>query len=249
MWSFATLGDEFFVTTRLRFKLDLTPSRESLLHFFEQVGRQHPELTRLRRCEDGGVVLDEQAPDGDERRFVRLDAEMLKLGVRRARGPEKLAVFAETVLNLAPCHLSLSGLDFDHMEMLFGFDLEFRGNQDELVANTLFEANPLVAAMTAEGPGVIDFQPTVGVTLSDDCETQAYLEVKSRTSAYEIRCGEYDAAALSVFLTLRRYWGFCPPTNLLQLHAHLLDTGVGIIERQVVPNVVRPLAAAIAAQS
>ncbi len=246
MWSFAALCDGFFVSTRLRFKLDLSPSRETLLHFFEQIRRQHPELTRLRRRDDGGVILDEQPREGYERRFIRLDPDMLKIGVCGAQGPAGISALADMVLDLAPCHLSLSDLDYDDMEMVFGFDLEYKGNHDELIADTLFDGHPFMHALAGETGRVIDFQPMVGVSLTDDCDLQAYLDVKSRTSAYELRCNEYDGAALSVFLTLRRYWGFQQPRDLHTLHADLLNTGARLAADAVVPNIVQPLATAIA---
>ena len=58
MWSFGAFCDEFYVNTRLYLKLDLAPSRETVLHFMEQIRRAFPRLTRLRRRDDDGLVLD-----------------------------------------------------------------------------------------------------------------------------------------------------------------------------------------------
>ena len=52
---------------------------------------------------------------------------------------------------------------------------------------------------------------------------QAYVEVKSRTSSFEVRTGEYETQILSVYLTLRRYWGFSEPAELWQIHEELAD--------------------------
>lgn len=249
MWTFSALCDEFFVSTRLRFKLDLVPSRESVLHFFEQIRRRHPEVARFRRREDGGLVLDQEQPSDHGRRFLRLDHDALKVGVCRPDAPETVGDFATTVLDLAPTHLSLSDLDHDHIEMVFGFDFEYAGNHDELVAETLFSDHPLLGALSGPEHRVIDFQPFLGVALNDECDLQAYLELKSRTSAYEVRCGDFDRSALSVYLTLRRYWSGTLDITLPRLHKQMLQVATDLAENRVVPTIIQPLATEIASRS
>jgi hypothetical protein len=248
MWSFGAFCDEFYVNTRLYLKLDLDPSRETLLHFMEQIRRAFPRMSRLRRRDDGGLVLDEENREGHDRRFVRIDTNALRFGNYRPADAEAVGAVAGLVLRQAPCHLSLSDLDYDYMEVAFGFDLEYRGNHDELVAETLFPGHPLLNALTRDGQCIIDCQPFFGVKLTDDCEQQVYLEVKGRTSTYEIRTGEYEPSALSVYLTARRYWGFAGDTDLLTVHRELLATGAQYAADCAVPHLVQPLAAAIASR-
>ena len=47
--------DEFYTSSRLFLKLDLTLERETVLHFFERVRREYPTLNRFRRREDGSL--------------------------------------------------------------------------------------------------------------------------------------------------------------------------------------------------
>jgi len=248
MWSFGAFCDEFYVNTRLYLKLDLDPSRETLLHFLEQIRRAFPRMSRLRRREDDGLVLDEENRVGHDRRFVRIDANALRFGNLRPTDSDAVGGFAGMVLRQAPHHLSLSDLDYDYMEVAFGFDLEYRGNHDELVADTLFPDHPLLNALTSDGQHVIDCQPFFGVKLTEDCEKQLYLEVKGRTSTYEIRTGEYEPTALSVYLTARRYWGVAGDKDLLTVHRELLMTGERYAAECAVPHLVQPLAAAIASR-
>jgi hypothetical protein len=248
MWSFGVFCDEFYVNTRLYLKLDLDPSRETLLHFMEQIRRAFPRMSRLRRRDDGGLVLDEANREGQDRRFVRIDASALRFGNFHPSDADAVSGFANMILRQAPHHLSLSELDYDYMEVAFGFDLEYRGNHDELVAETLFSDHPLLCALTSEEEHVIDCQPFFGVKLTDDCEKQIYLEVKGRTSTYEIRTGEYESTALSVYLTARRYWGFAADSDLMSVHRDLLMTGEQYAADCAVPHVVQPLAAAIASR-
>lgn len=248
MWSFGAFCDEFYVNTRLYLKLDLDPSRETLLHFLEQIRRAFPRMTRLRRRDDNGLVLDEENREGRDRRFVRIDVNALRFGSFQPTDAEAVESFASMVLRQAPYHLSLSDLDYDYMEVVFGFDLEYRGNHDELVAETLFPEHPLLSALTGEDQRVIDCQPFFGSALSADCQRQVYLEIKGRTSTYEIRTAEYEPTPLSVYLTARQYWGFAGDRDLFSVHQELLALGEQYAAECAVPHVVQPLATAIASR-
>lgn len=246
MWSFAALCDEFCVTTRLYLKLELEPSRETLLHFMERLRRAFPRLSRLRRREDGAIVLDEEPSEDGTRRYVRLEPTSLKFGFYRPPSAEAVNEFADLVLSQAPAHLSLSDLDYDYMEVAYGFDLEYRGNHDELVAETLFAGHPLLAALTSGDERTIDCQPFLGVTLSPDCDKQVYVDLKGRTSTFEIRTGEFETTPLSVFLTARQYWGFAGEKDILAVQHDLLSIGEHYSNEVALPHVVQPLVAAIA---
>ena len=248
MWSFEAFCDEFHVNTRLYLKLDLDPTRETLLHFMEQIRRAFPRMSRLRRRDDNGLVLDEESREGRDRRFVRIDANALRFGSFQPTDADAVAEFAGMVLRQAPYHLSLSDLDYDYMEVVFAFDLEYRGNHDELVAETLFPDHPLLNALAGDEHRVIDCQPFFGFALTSECEQQVYVEVKGRTSTYEIRSGEYEPTPLSVYLTARRYWGFAADKDLLTVHRELLVSGEQYAADCAVPHLDQPLAAAIASR-
>lgn len=250
MWSFGSFCDEFQVASRLSLKLELQPSRETLLHFFEVIRRAYPQLVRFRRRDDGGVLLEEdvETAETDLRRSVRLDANALKLAHASPTSAEEVMHFGKVVLTQAPYDLSLSDLDYEFMEVAFGFALEYRGNHDELVAETLMAENPLTAVVGGSDRRVIDCQPFIGIALSPDCATQAYIELKSRTSTFEIRTGEFEPAPLNINLTVRRYWGFSGSTDLVTAHEELVSACEELAERRVVPLIVQPLATAIASR-
>ena len=249
MWSFAALCDDFYVTTRLFTKLDLSPSRESVLHFFEQIRKAFPRVARLRRRDDGTLILDEDGGDERLRRHVRIDPNALRIGVSGPTEAAAVSRFVEHVLDHAPTGLSLSDLDYDYMELSLGFDLDYRGNHDELIAETLMPAHPLTAALAAEQASVIECQPLIGVAIGESCETQMYLEVKARTSTFEVRTGEYqENSALTVLLTARRYVSAARGSDLRTMHRELLALASAAAGERVVPLVVQPLAAAIASR-
>lgn len=249
MWAFPSGCDEFNVSSRLYFKLDLAPSREAVLHFFEQVRKAFPRMHHLRRREDSGVLLEEHSDDdGAERRTVRLDPNALKLNYENTPSREAYAKFANVVLGQAPYDLSLSDLDFDYLDVVFTFDLEFRGNHDELVADALFNEHPFASVLAVAKAKPIDCQPFFGVALNDDCSEQAYLEIKSRTSTFEVRTSEFEPALLSVYLTVRRYWDVGSPGELQAVHKRLLATAEALAAERVVPQIVQRLATAIASR-
>ncbi|MFO0837144.1 MAG: hypothetical protein U1D55_01350 [Phycisphaerae bacterium] len=245
MWSFNAFCDEFSITSKLLLKLELDPSRETLLHFFEQLRRSYPRLTRLRRRGDGALIVDEETPPEEGRRWLRVDANGLKFGHHSPSEAAVISRYAENVLSRAPAHLSLSDLDYDYLDVIFSFDLEYRGNHDELVAETFFADHPLFGLFGDSGKRLIDCQPFVGATLSDDCERQIYLEIKGRTSTYEVRTGEFETLPLSVNLTVRQYWSAARGADLSATHQQLLTIGEQVATARVVPQVVQPLSAAI----
>ncbi|MBI5863826.1 MAG: hypothetical protein HZB38_04845 [Planctomycetes bacterium] len=247
MWSFSALCDQFCVSSRLALRLELQPSRETILHYLEQVRRAFPQLTRLRRREDGALLLDQDEDEGS-RRYLRLDPRMLRFGTYGSENAAEVQALAARALALAPAHLSLSELDYDYLEVAFAFDLEYRGNHDELVAETLLAGNPLARALAQEDGRFIECQPLIGVSLGPECDRQLYLEVRGRTSAFEVRTGEFDATPLTVSLTARRYLRAEGEVDLPRTHESLLLHAARICEERVLSLVVQPLAAAIASQ-
>ncbi len=246
---FGGVCDEFQISTRLFLKLDLTLERETVLHFFDSVKREFPQMRKLRRREDEALILEEDYSEEGERRWLRLEAGTLRFGLSNPRSMEEVRRFGEVVLEMAPAHLTLGELDYDHLEVVFGFDLEYRGNHDQLVADTLLADHPLVSLLSDErARPVIDCQPFVGVALTEECDLQAYIDIKSRTTTYEVRTGQFEPQSLSIYLTLRKYWGFADVPSLVLSHVELLEKAEELATEKVVPNIVHPLAQAIASQ-
>lgn len=247
--AFGSHCDDFHVATRLFLKLDLALERETVLHFYDSVRREFPSMRKLRRREDGAVVLEEDECEFETRRWLRLDESTIRMGQHNPRDLDDAERLGRTVLKMAPYHLTLSDLDYDHLEVVLGFDLEYRGNHDQLIAETFFGDGPLAALLGHEGVfHAIDAQPFLGVALTESCDVQAYLEVKSRTSTFEVRTGQFEPSALSVYLTVRRFWGFEGSDTLVDAHRNLAERAFEWASERVVPHVVAPLAQAIASR-
>ena len=247
--AFGAQCDDFHIATRLFLKLDLTLQRETVLHFFDSVKREFPSMRKLRRHDDRALLLEEDEREDGARRWLRLDESAIQLGYHNPPRLEDAERLGRVVLEMAPYHLTLGDLDYDHLEVVYGFDLEYRGNHDQLVADILFADGPLGGLMGQESVvHTIDAQPFLGMAVSETCDTQVYMEIKSRTSTYEVRTQQYDPQQLSVYLTLRRYWGFAEADTLLGAYGELIRRAEDWATDKVVPMVVNPLAHAIASR-
>ncbi len=246
--SYASFCQDFYVNLRLSTQLNLPHTRETLLHFFERLQKEFPALLNFRKCDNGDFNLEEDRRTGVYR-WVRLEAKRLVAGFVNPPTLDDALAFHTFVLELAPHYLGISPLEIEHMEALFGFDLSFRGNHDEVVIESLFDGSPLGCLLDEEGARPVDVQPSVAVALSDDCRLQARLDVITRTDNYQVRTGDYSEEELSLYLTVRRYWGDRPKESLDAVFAHIFDRADGLCSAHVVPKVLKPISTAIASRS
>ncbi len=246
---FSTVCDDFYVSCRLFLKLDLALERETVLHFFDRVRKAFPQMSKFRRREDGCLILEEDSGTGVARRWLRLEPNSLRFGHFAPQDIQAMRALSDAVLEYAPYHLTFSDIDYDHLEVIYGFDLEYRGNHDQLVAETFWQDHPFGAfTLGDESFHAIDSQPYLGIALTPECDLQAYIETKSRTSTYEVRTDIYELQPLSVFLTIRKYWTGDETDGLKELAASLYDRAGALATDKVVPLVVNPLAHAIASR-
>jgi len=244
------LCDDFYVNCRLFLRLDLTLERETVLHFFDRIRKDYPALRKLRRRDASSLVLEEDLSEQGSRMWIRLDQGSLRFGQFAPSSLEQVRRFGEVILQQAPHHLSFSELDYDHLEVIYGFDLEYRGNHDQLVSETLMADHAAAGFLFGDHvTHVIDAQPYYGIALSPGCDLQAYVEVKSRTTTYEVRSGTFESEPITVFQTVRKYWAVEESTSLEAAMQSLFDTADELATEKVVPNFVNPLAAAIASRS
>lgn len=249
--NFDTACDDFYIASRLFLKLNMSLERDTVLGFFDRIRKELPTLTKFRLRDDDGLVLEEEErPDNPSRRWLRLEPGSLRFGHFAPPDTSTVRTMAEVILEHAPYHLTFSELDFDHLEVAYGFDLEYCGNHDRLVAETFYADHPLASFLLAdEAIHPIDAQPYLGIALTEDCDLQAYAEIKSRTTTFEVRTGEYETEPISVLLTVRQYWGPSVRGTLQEVQANLLDIADRLAADRVIPTMVAPLAQAIASRS
>ena len=240
-------ADDFYVNVNLTTGMDLPSSRDTVLHFFEQMRKAFPELSNFSTRESGDLVL-EGDKDLDAYRWVAIEPKRLCTGHVNPETLEDAYRQHELVLELAPHLLTVSHLDCEALDVMFGFDFTYEGNHDEIVAEALGVGSALEGLFEMPGARVVNFEPSLTLVLDESCTLQARLAVETRTTAAQVRAGEFPDEQISVFFTIRQYWGGVGRTSFLDAFRRQRAVGEDAIQRIVIPRIVRPLAQAIASR-
>lgn len=243
MPDFGECCSDFYVNQKLALKMDLPESREPLLDLFDRVRRSMPELDRLRRY-DGELAL--ESPDHERRyRWVAMRQTSIRSGDVNPTGLEDAYALHRLILEVAPYYLSISPLDIDYLELVFGFDLEAEANRDEVVFDALLADGPLGNLVDPTQDRFLDCQPIVGLALNEACDLQAFFEVRSRGSATEAATGDFLPEPISVYLTVRRHGPVSSLEHLPAIFATLCGHAERLAEERAIPQLVMPIRHAI----
>src|SRR5262245_48460989 len=134
------------------------------------------------------------------------------------------------------------------MDVLFAFDFLYTGNHDEVVAEALGLNTTLENLLQLPGSRVLNYEPSMMLSLEDSCRLQCRLSIETRTNAYQIRTGQFPEAPISVYFTLRQYSGRSPFKNFLESYRNQRKLCQELVDNHIIPAVVRPLAQTIAAK-
>ena len=143
---------------------------------------------------------------------------------------------------------SISLLDCEALDVMFGFDFTFEGNHDEVVAEALGIGQGLEGLLEISGSRVINYEPSITLSMDESCRLQCRLSVETRTNAYQVRTGEFPDDQISLYFTVRQYWGAGPETSFVESFRRQREIGEEALTKIVIPRVVRPLAQAIASR-
>lgn len=247
MNSYASLCDDFGVSTYVHGKLEMPTSRETVLHFFEAVQKAFPKMTEFEKRGENDYMLEEER-DAGSYRWTSLDSRRLCAGFVNPPALEDADAHNERILEIAPYHLDLGGMQTESMDVLYYFDFTYQGNHDEVVAEALTTGTPLESLTQVPGARMLSFQPTMMLALDDACQLQARLSVETRTNAYQVRTNSFPESPITVYFTVRQFWGKQPFKTFVESYHNqrrILDELVGTY---VVPQVLDPLAKAIGAK-
>ena len=237
--SFGALCTDFYVNQKLALKLDLPESRETVLDMFDRVRREMPAMDRFRRY-DGELAL--ESPEQDSQySWLALRRTNIRSGWVNPESLEQAYRLHKLVLEIAPYFLSISPIDVEHVELVFGFDLEAETNRNDVVMQALLGDSPLAGLMDPQREAVLEAQPFVGFCLNDRCDLQAFVEVKTRARAAEIVEQRYDGQPISVYLTVRQHGPMKSLQELTTAFGGLSGHIERIAEQRVIPNIVMPL--------
>ena len=251
--SYRALCSDFYINQKMSVKLDLPRGRETILDLFERIRHTFPTMASFKRYKDELAL---ESPQEDQpHRWLAVRSSTIRSGAVNPQTFDDGYAIHKAVLEIAPYFLSISPLDIEYVELLYGFDLAASGNQDAVVAEALLEGSPLGELLDLENTTTIDFQPLLGLMLTPDGVRpegrrpsdgiEAHLEVKTRSGGATARSEDGTGEPISVYVTLRRYE---PVTNLKAMPAvfrTLADQAEHLIEQRVLPGLIAPLRRAI----
>ncbi len=238
--SLGALCTDFYINQKLALKMDLPAERETLLHFFDRVRKTVPAMTKFRRY-DGELALESSRRE-PEYKWLALRRHSLRSGHVNPGSMQAAYRFHRLMLELAPPFLSLSPIDIDHLELMFGFDLECKDNHDEIVFDALLEDSPLGALLKVPGARMLDIQPILGINLSESGDLQAYFEVKTRRKSRRGSSRPYRDEPISIFLTLRKHGPIDAIEDLPEHFKALAHQCETLATERLVPGLLTPIA-------
>jgi hypothetical protein len=223
-------------------------------------------MSSLRRYKDELAL--EAAQSEAPHRWFAIRPSNLRSGVVNPSDIRQAYGLHRSVLELAPFFLSISPLDIEYLELLFGFDFAATGNQDALVASALLRGSPLESFFDADDCEPIDFQPVIGFLLRDQGDQhddvltitdampdalgeqsgsglEMHLEIKTRSGP--AKNPENRGDPISVYVTVRRYEPVSDVKALPAVMDDMVERAHGIINERVVPDLLAPLRETIAA--
>lgn len=247
MNKYGSLSDDFYLNMHLQTELDMPQQRETVLHFFEQMQRHYPQLSNFYTRERNELVLEEDKESGGYR-WVAIEAKRLCSGTVNPPSIEDAMEQHKNVLTLAPYALSLSKLDCESLSIMFGFDYTYRGNHNQLLADTLGVPSVFEGLGGTRPSRILGYEPSIQLALDEDCTTQARLNFETRTTGFHVRTGEFGEEQISVYLTVRRFDSLKPHEDFADEFKRLAEIGFELLDNHVVENVLLPLQQAIAAK-
>jgi hypothetical protein len=247
MTPYGSMCDDFAVSVHLATKMELPGRRETVLHFFESLQKSFPKMTDFDRRDSGDFNLEEDRESGSYR-WVTLESRRLCLGYVNPPSLEDADDIAERVLEVGPAHLDISSIDAEALDTMFTFDFNYAGNHDEVVAEALATGTPLENLITLPGSKVLNYEPAVMLALDENCRLQCRMTVETRTNPYQIRTGQFPDSAISVYFTVRQYWGKQAFKTYAESYHNQRRIAQELVDSHVIPNVIQPLSQAISAK-
>lgn len=230
---------DFYVNLKLGLKMDLPAAREPVLELFDRIRRQVPALSKLRRT-DAEIAL-ESAEGEASLMWVAMKATSLRAGFVNPPDMAETYRLHRFLLETAPYFLSISPLDIDCVDLVFGFDLETDQDRDIVVYNALLSDSRLAGLFDPDQDLPIDVQPFLGFALSPEGDWQAFVEVKTRPKAADGSSARHSAEPISVLLTVRKAGPVATLDDLPSVLASLAGHAERLAESRVIPHILKPL--------
>jgi hypothetical protein len=245
MNQYGSLADDFYINMNLSTEMKLPDNRETVSDFFERIQKAYPSMRNFYTRDNGDFVLEEDKDQGQQR-WMSIEPRRICSCYVNPDTPEVANEQHLLVLQLIPYMLTIKPLDCEALDYMMVFDFSYRGNHDELVAEALGPGSSLEFLTEIPGSQVLNFEPSLTISLDETCRTQARLMIETRTSAYQVRRGDFPEDPISVYFTVRQYGSLDPGTSFEETMLKLRDHCEELLDEYVIDQVLKPLATAIA---
>ena len=175
-------------------------------------------------------------------------ARRLNSGAVNPESFESAIAQHKSVLEMVPYELSITPLDCESLSVMMGFDFNYRGNHNEILTEAIGVPAALQPFAALPYGKVLSNEPSIQFALDEECRTQCRISFESRTTAYQVRTGEYGEDQLSVYLTVRRYDSLGPDECFDIEFERLAALCSDLVDEYLVASVLRPLQEAISLQ-
>lgn len=238
--SFGALCTDFYINQKVALKMDLPAERDTILHFFDRVRKGMPSMSRFRRYE-GELALESSRREASYQ-WLALRRTSLRAGNVNPETMDQAYRFHRELLEMSPHYLSISPLDVDYQELMFGFDLECQDNHDEVIYQALIEETPMAKALAVPGAKMLDVQPVFGISLTQSGDLQAYFEIKTRAKTRRGSSRQSRGEPISLFLTVRKYGPVDRIDDLQTRFDTLAQHCENLATERLVPHLLTPIA-------
>jgi hypothetical protein len=197
-------------------------------------------------CRDKRDYVLEEDKDQGRYRWAAVESKRLCSGQVNPPSVEAAIDQHRLVLDLAPAYLSVSPLDCEALDVLFGFDFAYRGNHNALLAEALGVGPAFDRVGEMPGGRVINYEPSLTMSLDEDCRVQVRVSTETRTNAFQVRTGDFNEEQLSVYVTARQYGSLDHDMTYVEALDRLARLGREVVDACVVEQILKPLARTIA---
>ena len=168
---YSSLCDDFYVNMSLNTEMELSTNRETILHYFERLQKQYPTMRNFY-CRDKRDFVLEEDKDGGRYRWCTVENRRICSGHVNPDSIDLVMDQHRLVLESVPYMLSVSPLDCESIDLLYGFDFTYRGNHSQLVAEALGVSPAMERLVDKPGARTISHEPSITLSLDENCRTQ-----------------------------------------------------------------------------
>lgn len=244
MSSYSQFVEDYYLNMTLHTEMELPADRQSVLHFFERLGKRYPSMKNFFNREKTEFVLEEEKDSGAYN-WASVEPKRINSG---SVNPSSVAEAMEQhafIVQEIPHALSVSHLDCESLSIMYGFDFSYRGNHNQLLAEVLGIVPVFEQMGQFPGAQIASYEPAIQFSLDGDCRTHCRLTFEPRTSVSSLRSGEFQEEQLSVYFTVRRFGSLSQESDFSTTLQHLDQVSRSFVDDYLVDHVLAPLHHAI----